>query len=208
MRVVPGLAGTAVGDGEPAIGRGYNFEVCAVGGAAFGIGDEGFGTVVRSVGALGGVEHVEVFHAGTLVDGLPRFRTAGLVRAVVHDGHTGMDRVDDGARIRLIEPVMRGEIEINMRDGIVGTHERDLPGLGEVAQVEETEFAVSDENSDGTLVLAGIRFGLWLGGAVGVGLRLDAGDGADMFSVGGEDYGAMVLPGCTMRRGLPSMALR
>ena len=70
---------------------------------AFRIGDQRFGAVVRGVGALGGVEHVEVFKAGAVMDGLPCFGTAGLVRAVVHDGDAGMNGIDEGAGVGEVE---------------------------------------------------------------------------------------------------------
>jgi len=50
------------------------------------------------------VEHPEVFKAGALVDGLPGFRAAGFVRAVVHDGDAGMDGVDEGLGVERLKP--------------------------------------------------------------------------------------------------------
>ena len=124
-----GLAGAGVSDGEAAVGRGDNLEirtVCAV----FEIGDEIVGAVVRGIGIFGGMQHPEIFEAGTFMHGLPGFRTAGLVRAVVHDGYAGMDGVDEGFGVGEIKAVVVDEIEVDGADQIVGADEGDFLGFG------------------------------------------------------------------------------
>ena len=126
-------SGARVGDREAAGWRGDNFEVCAIGRAAFGIRDQGLGAVVGGVGALGGVKHVKVFEAGAVVDGLPCLGHSGFVRAVVHYGHARMNRIDEGAGVGEIHTVMVDKIEINRRNGVVGADECDLFGARQVA---------------------------------------------------------------------------
>ena len=70
-----------------------NFKVCAVA-TAFEIGDQCFGAVVRGVGVFRGVQHLEIDQAGAFVHRLPCFGAAGFVRAVIHDGDAGMNRID------------------------------------------------------------------------------------------------------------------
>ncbi|MGH9598924.1 MAG: hypothetical protein ACRD27_03620, partial [Terracidiphilus sp.] len=59
----------------------------------------------------------EGFKAGTVMHGLPRLRDAALVRAVVHDGNTGMDGENECARVGAGHSVVRDEIEIDPADG-------------------------------------------------------------------------------------------
>ena len=113
--------------------------------------------------------------------GLPAF-----VRTVIHDGDARMDRIDDGAGVRLIEAVMRDEVEIDGADGIVGADERDFFGLGEIAEIEKIERAEADKDADGAGIFGRIEIPLGFSGAVGIGHRLDAGDADDVFAVGGE----------------------
>jgi len=96
VRVVLRLSRAGVGDGEAAVGRGDDFEPGAVG-PAFEIGNQIRRAVVGGVRVFRGVELPEVFEAGTFMDGLPGFRTAGLVRAVVHDGYARVDCIDEGS---------------------------------------------------------------------------------------------------------------
>ncbi len=189
-RVVFRFARAAVGDREAAVGIRNHFEVSAVSAAAFRVGDHGFGTIVRRVRSFSGVQHVKVLQARAVMNRLPGFRTAGFVRAVVHDGHARTNRIDNGPRIRQVHAVVRDQIEIDRRDGIVRAHQRDLLGLGEVAEIEETEFSVSHENPGRARVLAGIGFGLDLVSAVGIVLRFHSGDVVDMLAIGRKDDNA------------------
>jgi hypothetical protein len=186
--VVLGFAGAGVEDGEAAVGVGGDFEVSAVGGA-FEIGDERVGAVVGGVRAFGGVEHPEIFKAGAFVDGLPGLRAAGFVGTVVHDGDARVDGVDEGAGVGQVEAVVVDEIEIDCADEVGRADERNLFGLGEVAEVEKAELAVSEQEAGRAGILCIVEVPMGLGSAEGVGLGLDAGDGGNVFAVGGEDDG-------------------
>ena len=185
--VVFGLAGAGVGDGEAAAGRGNDFEVGAIRGAAFGIGDERVGAIVGGVRVFSGVELPEVFKAGAVMDSLPGFRAAGLVSAVVHDGYARTDGIDNGAGVGEIHAVMGDQIEVDRADGVAGTHESDFLGGGEVAEIEEAEFAEGDQDACGASVLTGVFRPFLFGCAKGIGRGLDAGDGGDVLAVGGSD---------------------
>jgi len=108
---------------------------------------------------------------------------------------------------------MVDEIEVDRADEIDGADEGEFLGLGEVAQVEETEFAEGDEYAGRAGILGLVEVPFWLGGAIGVWGGRDAWIEAmwspsavrTMVSRPGME---MVSPGWTMRRGLPSMALR
>ena len=82
---------------------------------------------------------------------------------------------------------MGDEIEVDRADGVAGTHESDFLGGGEVAEIEEAEFAKGDEDAGGTSVLTGVIRPFLLSGAERIGRGLDAGDGGDVFAVGGSD---------------------
>ncbi len=147
--------------------------------AALEIGDQRVGAVVRGVGALGGVEHVEIFEAGAVMHGLPRLGAAGLVRAVVHDGHARMDSIDEGARVGQIHAVMIHEIEIDGADEIVRADQRNFFGLGEVAEIEKAELAEADQDAGGACdSRRGSEFPLGLAGALRIGLGLMPGTAA------------------------------
>lgn len=124
------------------------------------------------------------------MDGLPGFRTAGFVRAVVHDGHARVNDPYEGFCIGQVEAVVIDQEKIDGADEVVGADEGDFFGLGEVAEIEEAEFAEADEDAGGAGILSGVEIPVRLGGAVGVGLGLDAGNGSDVFAVGGEDENA------------------
>ena len=133
---------------------------------AFGIRDQGFGAVVGGVGALGGVKHVEVFDAGAVVDGLPGFGHACLVRAVVHNGHARVNRIDERAGVGEIHAVMVDQIKIDWRDGVVGADERNFLCACQVPKIEKSELAEGDKDSGRAGILAGVVWPLALGGAV------------------------------------------
>ena len=115
-----------------------HLEVCAIA-AAFEIGDQCFGTVVRGVGILGGVQHVEVFKTWTLMHCLPGFGAAGLVRAVVHDGDARMNRIHKRAASSTGSNRDGSQDRDRHADQIIGADERDFFGLGQVAQGRESE---------------------------------------------------------------------
>jgi len=101
---------------------------------------------VGGVGVFGGVEHPEVFEAEAFMHCLPGFWAGGLVCAVIHDGDAGVNRVDEGARVRQVEAVMIDQVKIDRAEEICGADEGNLLGLGEVAEIEKAEFAEGDEN--------------------------------------------------------------
>jgi len=70
--------------------------------------------------------------------------------------------------------VVVNQIEIDRRNGVVGTDERNLFGARKVTEIEEAELAKGDKDSTGTSVLTGVIWPLALGGAVRVGLRFNA----------------------------------
>jgi hypothetical protein len=140
------FAGARVGDAEAAIAARDDLEVRPVA-TAFEVGDERRGAIVRGVGIFGRVQHVQILQAGALVHGLPRLGTACLVRAVVHDGDTGMNRIDKGLRVRKVESVMIHQIKVNVSDQIVGADEGDLLCLGEIAEIEKIELAEAHQDT-------------------------------------------------------------
>lgn len=93
------------------------------------------------------MEHVKVFDGRALVNGLPRFGAAGFVGAVVHDGDAGMDRIDKRTRVGKVHPVMIDQIEIDVADEVAGANKRNLFCLGQVAEIEKAESAVTDEDA-------------------------------------------------------------
>ncbi len=92
-----------IGDAEAAVAVCDYLEVMAVA-VVLQIRDQRLRAVVRGVGVFGGVQHPQVCKAGTFMHGLPGFGAAGLVRAVVHDGHAGMNRVDKGRELERLNP--------------------------------------------------------------------------------------------------------
>ena len=184
--VLPGLAGSGVGDGKTAGGGGDDFEVCAICRGAFGIRNQGLGAIVSSVGAFRGVQHVKVFDAGAVMHGLPCFGHSGLVRTVVHDGDDRMNGIDQGARIGEIHTVMVDHVKIDGRYGVVGTDKRNLFGACEVAKIEEPELSEGDEDAAGSGILGWVVRPLALGGTVWIRRRLDAWNCGDVLAVGSE----------------------
>jgi hypothetical protein len=187
-RIILYRSGAGVEYREAPIEVSGDFEVSAVG-SAFEIGDGGVGAVVGGVRVFGGVEHPEIFEAGTFVDGLPGLGATGFVGAVVHDGDAGVNGVDKGAGVGQVKTVVVDEIEIDSTDEIGGTDEGNLFGLGEVAEVEKAELAVSEQDAGRAGVLCFIEIPVGLCGAEWVGFGLDAGDGCYVFAVRGEDDG-------------------
>src|SRR5581483_372381 len=90
MCVLPGFAGTGVGDREAAIPRGDHPQVCAILCAALRIRDQSLRAIVRRIRTLGRMKLPHVDETWAVMHGLPGLRHAGFMRAVVHDGDTRM----------------------------------------------------------------------------------------------------------------------
>src|SRR5579863_7624345 len=112
-RIGLGFSGAGIQHGKSAVGGSDHLEPGAVC-AAFEIGNRFVVAVVRGVGVLGGVEHVEVFEAGAFMHGLPCLGAAGLVRTVVHNSYARMNRIDECARVGEVHAVMVYEKEIDV----------------------------------------------------------------------------------------------
>ena len=122
--------------------------------------------------------------------GLPRLGAAGLVRAVVHDGHAGMDGIDECPRVGQVEAVMVDEIKIHVPIRLSGqtsgislalvrsprSRKRNLPKRTRMPA--ERGFSVSSRSHLGSLA------------QYGVGPRLDAGNARDVVAVGGKHHDA------------------
>ncbi len=78
------------------------------------------------------------------------------------------------------------QIEVDVPDQVVGADERNLLGLGQVAEIEKAEFAEANQNAGGARILGRVELPLRLAGAIGIGLGLDAGNRADVFAVRGD----------------------
>ncbi len=117
---------------------------------------------------------------------LPRLGTARLMRAVIHDRHAGMDRVDKGLRIRQIESVVIHQIEIHVSDQIIRTHQRNLLRLGQIAEIEKTEFAKAHQYARRARILRRVEIPMRLRCAIRIRLRLHARHRSNVFSVGRE----------------------
>ena len=97
-----------------------------------------------------------------------------------------MDRIDERLRVGKVEAVMVDQVKVDVPDQIVGADQRNLLGLGEIAEIEETEFAEANQDAGGARIFSRIEFPLGLAGAIGIGRRLDAGNRLDVFAVRGE----------------------
>src|ERR1700694_5569608 len=91
----------------------------------------------------------EVLEAGRLVDDLPVLGIASLSLAVVHQGDTRADGVNQLRRSGVGIAMARGVKNIEGPDQIVGADQLVLLVPGEIAKVEKPEAAVSDEERGG-----------------------------------------------------------
>ena len=55
-----------------------------------------------------------------------------------------MQRVDDDFRVGLVQAVMRGQVQADGPYQVVGTYQLSFFSLGEIAEVDEAELAISD----------------------------------------------------------------
>ncbi|MGH9518447.1 MAG: hypothetical protein ACRD2D_02315 [Terriglobales bacterium] len=79
------------------------------------------------------------------------------------------------------------EKKIDVSDGIIRADQRDLFCFCQVAEIEEAEFSVAQQEAGGARILRGVVGPFGLFGAVGVGLGRDSGNGVDVRAIGGED---------------------
>src|SRR5712691_7518721 len=107
------------------------------------------------VGAAGGraMDLPEVLEAGGLVDDLPVLGVAALSLAIVHQGDTRADGVNQLRRSGVGIAVARGVKNVEGPNQIIGADQLVLLVPGEIAKVEKAEAAVADEESDGFEVL-------------------------------------------------------
>jgi len=85
-------------------------------------------------------------------------RRAAFTRTVVHDGDGRGDGPDELRRVGAVEAVVRGLVEVDVADQVVGADELLLVVPGEVAHVDEAELAVLENEAD-ALVVVGVLFG-------------------------------------------------
>ena len=122
-------------------------------GNAFGIGNEAFRFVMRFSTLDRIVELPEIEEAGRIVNRLPRFGTAAFVGTIVHDRDARVKGVDDCGRVRKIQAVVSGEIQIDGADEILGANELQFFLLGEITEIDETKFAKGEERAERARVL-------------------------------------------------------
>ncbi len=156
------LTGARVGHAEAAVWVRDDSEVCSIA-AAFEIGDERVGAAVRGIGIFCRMQHV-VLQSGALMHRLPRLGTAGLVRAVVHDGNARVNGIDKGARVREVETVMVHEIKIDVSDEVVGADQRNLFGLREIAEDRESGILPKRTRIPAERGFSVVSRSHWLGG--------------------------------------------
>ena len=97
-----------------------------------------------------------------------------------------MDRIHDGARTRLVKAVMRYQVKVHRTDRVGWAHQRNLLGLGQVAQIEKSEFSEPHQDSGGTRIFRFVHGPLWLGGAVRIRHWPDARNVTDVLTVGSQ----------------------
>ena len=68
------------------------------------------------------------------------------------------------------------KIQIDMSDQVIGANQRNLLGLGQVAEIEKAEFAEPHQDAGGTRIFRRIQIPLRLAGAIGIRPRLHAGN--------------------------------
>ena len=151
-RIILSLAGAGVGHGEAAVGRRGDFEYApSVPPLRLAIRGSALLWAASEPSAVWSIQRSSRPGLSWTVcqaSGLP-----ALWRAVVHDGDAGVDGVDEGLGVGQVEAVMVDEVEIDRADEVVGADERDLLGLGEVAEVEEAELAEADKDAGGAGIL-------------------------------------------------------
>src|SRR5689334_9761768 len=94
------------------------------------VGDEVLGDIVICSGLNRVVKLPQILQAGRVVDDLPGGRLASFARPVIHDGDTRMQCVYQGARIRLIETMVRREIKVYWADAVHRAGKRDFLSFG------------------------------------------------------------------------------
>ncbi len=109
--------------------------------------DEQAGHRVLLSAQLREVKLPKVFEAGSGVEHPHRLRLPALAGAVVHDGHTSFNSVNQDLRVGDRLSMMGDHEYIDRTDRIVRSHELELSVDGQVAQVEDTELAETGENA-------------------------------------------------------------
>src|ERR1700722_3544207 len=112
-RVVLGLLGAGVVNGEATRGAGSQHEIVPLLGS-LRIGDIFRGGVVLRCPLFGVVKLPKRLQTGCLQDFIDHLRRPALLRPVVHDGHPGMNSIDQGMAGTGVESVMGDDQNIDM----------------------------------------------------------------------------------------------
>ncbi len=89
----------------------------------------------------------QIFQTWRRLERLVDFDLSTLARAVVHDGHAGLQRKHDGLRVRPVQTVVRRQVEVHGADVIGRTHQIALDVPQQIAKIDRTEFSVGDHAS-------------------------------------------------------------
>jgi hypothetical protein len=85
---------------------------------------------------------------GDSFDRLHRGELAAFARAVVHDRHPRLQRLDDDRGSRLCQAVVRGEVDVHVAEQVIRADELLLLVPREVAEIHHPEPAERDHAAD------------------------------------------------------------
>jgi hypothetical protein len=111
------------------------------------------GEVVLDASCVRPVQLPQVFETRRGLERLVGLHRPALAGAVVHDGHTGLQRMHGDRRVRLIQPVVRRQIQVDGPNLIGGAHEPELAAPGEVAEIDRAKPAIRHHEASGLMVV-------------------------------------------------------
>ena len=101
-------------------------------------------------------------HRSSMPDGFLQsgedLRRAAFARTVVHHHDARTQRLHERGRSRFLEPVVRGQIQIDRADAVGRAHQIELAVPGEIAEIDRAEAAVGEHESR-RLTVVRIRVG-------------------------------------------------
>ena len=153
-------------DGEATVRRDGEFDV-VTGIVSLEVGDVFcLGVVVARF--LGTMQLPEGLEAGNLADSLDGGLGATLLRAVVHDGDTWVNAVDERRAVALLESVVRDDEDVDFAKAIRRTHELHFLVPREVAEVENAGFVEREHDAKGACIFGLVGLARFRGCAIGV----------------------------------------
>src|ERR1700736_183771 len=99
----------------------------------------------------------EVLEPGGFFNNVPRGGSSSLLGSVIHERDSGRDSVYEYGAVALVPAVMRHNIDIDLPQFVLGTHQLHFLVSGQVAKIPDSELAKCNQRPERTNIFRLVR---------------------------------------------------